>query len=237
MYNSRPVLARWLPENVSTVGGEIDRVIAVIGYVVGAWLVGAELALFWFILRYRRRPGSRARYVTGETLRAACWVLVPAALVLFCDLVVDYVGAHVWETVKQTAPPAELVVRARGEQFAWRFTQPGRDGRLDTDDDIETLNHLYVPANRVVHVELASRDVIHSLWLPHLRLKQDAVPGRRFTVWFEVTKPGDYPVACAELCGFGHTKMVGVLHAMTEDAYGEWVDLQQIEERDEFWEE
>ena len=67
-----------------------------------------------------------------------------------------------------------------------------------------------------------SRDVIHSFFLPNLRLKQDAVPGREILVWFEATKPGKYELPCAELCGFGHSGMVGWLYVDTPEDYEKW---------------
>lgn len=85
-------------------------------------------------------------------------------------------------------------------------------------------NELHVPVNKVVHIILKSRDVIHSFFMPHLRLKQDAVPGREIIAWFEATKPGRYEAACAELCGFGHYTMRGVVYVDTPQQYQEWVE-------------
>jgi len=73
-----------------------------------------------------------------------------------------------------------------------------------------------------VHINLTSKDVIHSFFLPNLRLKQDAVPGREILVWFEATKPGKYELPCAELCGFGHSGMVGWLYVDTPEDYEKW---------------
>ncbi len=65
-------------------------------------------------------------------------------------------------------------------------------------------------SGKVVHLSLNSEDVIHSLWVPNLRLKQDVVPGRAIPAWFEATKAGTYEIACSELCGFGHYSMHGI---------------------------
>ena len=68
-----------------------------------------------------------------------------------------------------------------------------------------------MPVNKVVRIDLTSKDVIHSFFVPNMRLKQDAVPGRIIHVWFEATETGQYEIPCAELCGFGHSGMLGNL--------------------------
>ena len=104
------------------------------------------------------------------------------------------------------------------------MTYPGPDGQLGTDDDLTLENQLHVPVNKVVHVKLTSEDVIHSFFLPNMRVKQDALPGRTIDVWFDATKVGKYEIPCAELCGFGHSGMLGYLNVHTDDAYAKWVE-------------
>jgi cytochrome c oxidase subunit 2 len=94
---------------------------------------------------------------------------------------------------------------------------------LDTSDDIQTLNQLTIPVARKIQFELLAEDVLHSLWIPNLRLKQDAVPGRTIRGWFEATKEGTYPIACAELCGSGHGTMKGELHVLGPPDYEKWL--------------
>ena len=93
--------------------------------------------------------------------------------------------------------------RVSGKQFNWDMTYPGPDNELGTDDDLKLENELHVPVNAVVHIRLTSEDVIHSFFVPQLRLKQDSLPNRFINVWFEATKAGRYEIPCAELCGFG----------------------------------
>jgi cytochrome c oxidase subunit 2 len=85
-------------------------------------------------------------------------------------------------------------------------------------------NDIHVPVNKVIRVQLSSKDVIHSFFVPSFRLKQDAVPGRTILVWFEATKPGKYELPCAELCGFGHSGMKGWVYVHTPDEYKKWAD-------------
>jgi len=100
---------------------------------------------------------------------------------------------------------------------------PGPDGQFNTEDDLQLENDLHIPVGKVVRVILKSKDVIHSFFLPHLRLKQDCVPGREIVAWFEATKPGRYEIPCAELCGFGHSGMKGFLTVHSAEDYEAWV--------------
>ena len=70
---------------------------------------------------------------------------------------------------------------------------------------------------------LTSEDVIHSFFVPVLRLKQDMLPGRKIEAWFEATETGKYEIACAELCGYGHYTMRGLLYVHSEEAYAKWL--------------
>jgi len=216
-------MLRWLPENVSTYGGDIDSILSLIYYVVGVWFVLTSAAILYFLIRYRRRQGRRAIYIEGNRLREAAWILVPGLIVLALDLWIDFHGGEVWARVKGYVPPSDLRVQVTGKQFNWEILYPGPDGQFGTADDLQMDNELHVPVNRVVRVVLKSKDVIHSFFLPNLRLKQDAVPGRTIEAWFEATKPGKYELPCAELCGFGHSGMKGLLIVHPADEYEKWV--------------
>jgi len=213
----------WFPENVSTYGGDVDGIFWFIFYITTVWFFLTEGLILYFIFRYRRKPGQKAAYVRGDTLGQLAWVFVPVVIVAVLDFFIDLHGAEVWAKIKGQLPPADLVVRATGKQFNWEFTYPGPDGKFGTADDLQLDNELHVPVGKVVRVVLTSKDVIHSFFLPNLRLKQDVVPGREITAWFEVTKPGHYEIPCAELCGFGHSGMNGVLSAHTPEDYERWL--------------
>jgi cytochrome c oxidase subunit 2 len=220
-------MSLWLPEAASSYAGEIDGLLVLITVIVGVWFLAAEGVLIYFALRYRRVEGRKAAYVPARTLRTMSFVLVPCAVVLGFDLVIDAAGAPVWDHVKQELPPADERVRIVGEQWAWRFTYPGADGLLDTEDDVEVINELHVPIDAVVVFELGAKDVLHALWVPELRLKQDAVPGRTIRGWFKATREGSYEFICAEICGIGHTMMKAMLHVESPDAYRRWMQSKQ----------
>ncbi|HEY7365154.1 MAG TPA: cytochrome c oxidase subunit II [Methylomirabilota bacterium] len=217
---------RWLPENVSTYGADVDALIALIWYTTVVWFVLTFGAIGLFLVLYRRRSGRPAAYVQGERLRQALWVLVPVAIVLVIDLWLDFRGAPVWAKVKLERPPAALSIQVTGKQFNWEVLYPGPDGKFGTPDDKLFLDELHVPVNRPVRVVLKSRDVIHSFFLPNFRLKQDMVPGREIEGWFQATRPGQFELPCAELCGFGHSGMKGYLYVHPEAEYDRWVKEQ-----------
>jgi cytochrome c oxidase subunit 2 len=216
-------MMNWLPENVSTYGADVDGVIQLIFWIVGIWFLIALGVLLFFAFRFRYRPGQRAAYLPGRGARQLAFVLVPAVLVLGFDLMIDAASTRAWERIKIELPPPGQVVRVSGKQYIWTFTHPGMDGVLDTSDDIVTENHLHVPLATVVHFQLESEDVIHSFFVPNMRLKQDAVPGRTITGWFEATRDGIYQIVCAELCGLGHTNMRGWLHVHKEESFRDWL--------------
>ena len=216
-------MLRWLPENVSTYGGDIDSIIGFIYYVTLAWFVVTIGALALFLILYRRREGRRAAYITGEKLSEAAWILIPALIVLLLDLWIDFRGADAWAKVKLRVPPADLRVQVTAKQFNWEIVYPGPDGQFGTPDDLQIDNELHVPVNKVVRIALRSKDVIHSFFLPNLRLKQDIIPGREIHAWFQATKPGVYEMPCSELCGFGHSGMLGHLTVHSAEEYQQWV--------------
>jgi cytochrome c oxidase subunit 2 len=216
-------LGGWLPQAASSFAPELDRLLLIITGIVGAWLAAAELCLVTLVVRYRRRPGRRAAYQPATHLRALSVVLVPCAAILVFDLVIDALSAPVWEEIKLARPAPEELVRIQGEQWAWRFTHAGPDGALDTADDVETVGELHLPRDRVVVFELRAKDVLHALWIPELRLKQDAVPGRTIRGWFRPTREGRFEVVCAEICGFAHTLMKGSLTVESQDSFRAWL--------------
>jgi len=219
-------MSNWFPENVSTFGGEIDSLFYLIFYITGVWFVLTEGLILFFLVRYRKRPGQKARYVPGNTLQQSLWILIPGLIVLLLDLWIDFRGAEVWAKIKGHMPVGDLRIQITAKQFNWEILYSGPDGKLGTADDLQMENELHVPVGKVVRVVLKSRDVIHSFFLPHLRLKQDALPGREIEAWFEATKPGKYEMPCAELCGFGHSGMNGWLFVHAPEDYEKWVKEQ-----------
>jgi cytochrome c oxidase subunit 2 len=215
-------MLKWLPENVSTYGGEIDSLFYLIYYITGVAFLLVAGAMIAFLIMYRRREGRRATYLHGHTTIELTWTILTAVIFV----VLAFLSKPLWGKIKQEVPPSNFQVRVTAKQFNWEVQYPGPDGQFDTADDLTIDNELHVPVNRVVHVLLSSKDVIHSFFLPQLRLKQDAVPGRVIQAWFQATKAGRYEIPCAELCGFGHSGMLGHLTVHPAEDYEQWVKEQ-----------
>lgn len=214
-----------LPESFSTFGPEIDRMYYVILVITGVVFVLTELTLVYFLWKYRHREGHTADPVHGNVKAEVVWTTVPFLIVLG----IAFASRGSWDRIKDPAsiPADAMEVRVEARQFEWNATYPGADGQFETADDFTVLNRLHVPVDRPVSILLESEDVIHSLYLPEMRVKQDAVPGMAIPLWFEAVQTGEYTIGCAELCGIGHTRMRGVLTVSSIADYQSWLAEQQ----------
>ena len=209
----------WLPENLSIYGKSIDGLFYLILWITGIIFALVEGTLLVFLFRYRARAGKTATYTHGNNLVEVIWTVIPAIILVF----LGFQSQKVWSYVRGNPPPADLEVQVTGEQFAWNIRYPGTDGRFDTEDDITTINQMHLPVNQTVLVHLKSKDVIHSFFLPHFRIKQDAVPGITGHLWLEATQPANVEIVCAELCGLGHYRMRGFLTIESAQAFQDWL--------------
>jgi cytochrome c oxidase subunit 2 len=211
--------------SASTFAGDIDRVFTIIFVAVGFWFLLAEGVFFWLLYKFKKRPGVKGQYITGELKSEKRWITVPHNIILLFDIVIVVAAVRVWYDVKQNLPdsPDKRVVRVIGQQWAWTFVDPGADGKLDTPDDIAKVNELHVVVDQLHHFQLESKDVIHSFSVPVFRLKQDVIPGRVITGWFTPTKTGTYGIQCTEICGVGHALMPAKIVIETKDQHAAWV--------------
>jgi cytochrome c oxidase subunit 2 len=193
--------------SISTYSHDIDFVWSLIFWIVGFWFLLTEFVFLYLIVRFRAKDGVRGQYITGELKSEKRWITWPHMAVLVFDVVIVVAAVRVWYEVKQDMPPAQETVRIVAQQWAWSFVHPGPDRALDTADDIRTVDELHVKADTLYHFKLEARDVLHSFSVPVFRLKQDAIPGRVITGWFEATKTGTHDIQCAEICGIGHGVM------------------------------
>ncbi|MGH7318862.1 MAG: cytochrome c oxidase subunit II [Candidatus Rokuibacteriota bacterium] len=209
----------YLPENIATYGQDVDWLFYLIYYITGVTFVIVAVAMIAFLILYRHREGRRATYTHGNTALEIVWTVVPA----FILVILTFLSVPTWGRIKGQPPPSDVHIRITGKQFNWEVTYPGPDGKFDTADDQTFDNEVHVPTGKPVVLHLRAKDVIHSLFIPQARFKQDAVPGREIEQWVQVTKPGKYEIPCAELCGFGHSGMKGFLFVHTPEAYQQWL--------------
>jgi cytochrome c oxidase subunit 2 len=220
-------VAQFIPQ-ASTYASSIDNVIFLVAVLVGFWFFVAEGMFFWLIWRFRAKEGVKSEYIEGHEKHLKRWITWPHGLVLVCDLIIIVAAVQVWYNVKQRLPEADSTVRVIGQQWAWTFQHPGADNELDTADDIFTVDELHVEVNQTYHFLLESRDVLHSFSVPVFRIKQDAIPGRTITGWFEPTIVGEFDMQCAEICGIGHGVMASRIFIEDQQAHADWIQSASV---------
>lgn len=232
-----------LPVNASAHGAAIDGLIYNIHGIMLILFAGWFVFLVYVLLKFRARTGHQAQHHTKH-FKFPTYLEVAVALTEVLLLVgFSYPIIH---QVKNEFPPLEqsVQIRVTAEQFAWNIHYPGIDGKfgktkpelmgadnpvgLDRSDpngkdDIVTINQLHIPVNKSVVVNLTSKDVIHSFYLPVMRVKQDAIPGDTVPVWMEASKTGDFEIACAQLCGLGHYRMKGYFTIHSQEDFEKWL--------------
>lgn len=211
MWESFPLI----PEQASSFAAEVD----LLYYSLVAFSLFFVVAIFslilYFAVRYRRREGpsdhghepepASRRLVVWEVL----WTAIP--FVIACGLLVWAVNLYV---VQKRPPENALSINVVAKQWMWKIQHP--TGQRE-------INELHVPTGRPVKLTLASEDVIHSFFVPAFRVKQDVVPGRLTTLWFEPTRVGEYHLFCAEYCGTDHSGMGGRVVVLDPADYQKWL--------------
>lgn len=215
-----------LIQPASSFAGDIDGLFLTITVIVGFWFFATEAMFFYLLWKFRYKEGVRSQYITGKEKHLKKWVNIPHMLIIACDVVLIIGAIQVWYKVKQNLPEPDKEVNVISQQWAWTFEHPGADGELGTDDDIATGSELHVVVNEVYHWHLSSTDVLHSFSIPTFRFKQDAVPGRVITGWFEATEVGTFDIQCAEMCGIGHGIMGAVVVVETPEEHQKWIESQ-----------
>jgi cytochrome c oxidase subunit 2 len=216
------ILNSLLP-SASTYAGDIDQLFDLIMLLVGVPFLIASGLFFYFIIRFKKKEGQPGMYITGEEHEYKKWIHRAHMPILVFDVIIVAFAINVWYNIKQDLPEPDSSVRVIAQQWAWTFQHPGPDNVLDTPDDIKTVNELHVAKDTVYHYKLESLDVLHNFSVPVFRLKQDAIPGRVITGWFEPTLEGEFDIQCAEICGIGHGLMPARIVIESREQHAAWV--------------
>lgn len=236
-------LKTWLPPLASDHGAGIDRMLRYLLFSVGALFVIGNAVLGYFVWRFCRQGRVTMRMASTKSERR--WSVISVAVMLVvAEGGVFVLGLPVWGKYYGEPPADVLTVEINAEQFAWNVRYAGADGKfgktafnlisldnpLGVDrsdasgrDDLILLNDIHLPVNRPARLRLLAKDVIHSLYVPDFRLRQDAVPGMTIDVWFVPTKTGTYELACSQLCGFGHYTMRGLVTIVSDADFQAWL--------------
>ena len=127
-----------------------------------------------------------------------------------------------------------LRIEVNALQWAGSIRYPGPDNKFNTPDDVVTLNDMRVPVGKPISLQLGAVDVIHSFFLPNLRIKNDAMPGMINKLWFQATAAGEFAIACAQHCGVYHFKMKGKLTILEQDDFDAWLHEASINSQNDY---
>ena len=172
--------------------------------------------MLYLAIKYRARPGGRAKYITGNVPIEVVWTAVPTILLL---LIFAW-GFVVYNSMTRPASDA-MEIRVVAKQWLWQFQYPDT-GKI-------TINNVYIPVNKPVKFIMSSEDVLHSFFVPNMRTKQDVVPGMYSSVWFEPTVAGRHQILCTQYCGTSHSQMLANLWVLTPEQWEDWKHGKKME--------
>jgi len=188
------------------VSGTDDAFVVIIGISV-IFLVGITAAMLWFTYRYSNKRNPVATQIHGSNTLEIIWTVIPTILVLG----MFYYGWAGYQPMIK-APDDAMNIKATARMWSWLF---------EYENGIKT-DTLYIPKDKAVTLDMVSPDVIHSLYIPAFRVKEDIVPGKENKMWFIGTKEGSYELFCTEYCGLSHSYMFTEVKVMPVDEFNAW---------------
>ena len=198
------------PEQASAMAARVD---ALFFFLIAVTVLFVALIFFLivvFAVKYRRRSeDERPRPIEGNFWLEILWSAIPLGL----TMVMFVWGAIIYFDI-YNPPNDALEIGVVGRQWMWKAQHA--EGQSE-------INELHVPVGQAVKLIMTSEDVIHDVFLPAFRVKQDVLPGRYTTLWFQPTKAGVYPLYCAEYCGTQHSGMVGRVVVLEPAEFEKWL--------------
>jgi cytochrome c oxidase subunit II len=242
----------FLPEAASEHGRRTDTLFWVSMSIVTGSALLTNIFLFYFAFKYQYKNGKRATYYPENHKLELYWTVTPAVVMAL----MVFTGWQAWRDIMSEAPAGAQEVELIGKQFNWFARYPGVDNNklgnynyklIDNNnetgidfsdenafDDFVSTTELHIPVGKPVLIRIRARDVLHSVFIPHMRVKMDAVPGMPTRFWFKPEKTTEqmrnetgnqsfrYEIACTEVCGRGHFSMRLNLVVEEEDAWKKW---------------
>jgi len=172
-------------------------------------LIGITIAIIYFLIKYNKKKNPEPADIKGNFIAEMLWTVIPTIIVMG----MFYVGWSSYVALRNV-PAGAIEIDVEARMWSWKFTYPG--GVTDSE--------LYVPLNKPVKLNITSKDVIHSFYVPAFRIKVDAVPGITTYATFNPTKKGDFDILCAEYCGVRHAYMLSKVHVVDEDEYAAFLE-------------
>ena len=242
----------WLPPNGALHGVALDHLLGRYLSIMFWLFLAAQVLILAAMFRRRSNPGAARRGQSTRVFLAAELLPLLAISGLFAWMI--FTSHHLWAARREVAAEAQaLPVEVTGVQFQWYFRYPGADGifgRVDPQkfskpeegnglgidpndpagrDDVVSTS-LMLPVNRDIELDLRGQDVIHSLFIPAMRIKQDTVPGMTIETRLHPTQLGNFEIACAELCGTGHYRMRALARVVTEQQFAAWLKAREAQQ-------
>ncbi|MGE5648181.1 MAG: cytochrome c oxidase subunit II [Acidobacteriota bacterium] len=200
-----------VPVQGTAYAGQVDSLYLFLIWVTIFFFLLVAGLIAVFVLKYRRRAaGGLTPDISHNTALEVVWTVIPLALVI----VIFFWGFRSYMEA-QVAPADALEIQVSAKKWVWVFEYP---------DGTRSLNEMHVPLGKPVKLVMNSEDVIHSFYVPTFRIKQDVVPNRYTTLWFDATEPGMHRLLCAEYCGRGHSDMGGKIFVDDEAKYRDWLE-------------
>ncbi|TLX77477.1 cytochrome c oxidase subunit II [Labilibacter sediminis] len=205
-----------IEETTKNASNFVDQVDGAFVFIFGIslfFLFAITIVMVYYIIRYRKSRNPEATHIEGNNTLEVVWTVIPTILVLL----MFYYGWSGWKMQKDVpddAMPIKSIARM------WSFSFQYENG-LVTDT-------LFVPIDKAISLDLIAQDVLHSMYIPAFRVKQDMVPGKDANIWFESGKIGEYEIFCAEYCGLRHSYMKSVVKVLPQDEFEAWYKLNSV---------
>jgi cytochrome c oxidase subunit 2 len=172
------------------------------------FLIGISAVMIWFLIRYNRKRHPKAEQMKDNMKLELIWTIIPFILVML----MFYYGYVAFEPMR-FAPKDAIEVKVTGRMWNWSFEYA--NGKIS--------NELVLPVKKAVKLNLYSPDVIHGLYIPAFRIKQDVVPGKNNFMWFIPNYNGTYEILCSAYCGLRHSFMEAKIRVVSEEDYQKWL--------------
>jgi cytochrome c oxidase subunit II len=185
-------------------------------YIVGVsviLLVVVTACMIYFLIRYNRKRHPQPETIPEKLWLEVVWTVIPIVLALS----MFYSG---WINFKYIRTPADngMTIKVFARKWTWLFVY----------DNNKQSDQLRVPVNEPVTLKMTSMDVIHSLYIPAFRIKEDVVPGLKTHLSFRATELGTYDLFCTEYCGLGHSHMLSKVVVMPADEFKSWLNATDV---------
>ena len=201
----------WMPPQNSSVAADMDTLFYFIYWWSVFFFIGVVGLTIYFYIKYRRKGEVTFTPDTSHNKKLeVLYVVFPTILVFI---------VFIWgfrDFMKIYVPPKDAIeIKVTGQQWLWSF---------DYQQGTTTINELVVPVNKKIKLLMSSKDVIHSFWVPSLRVKFDVLPNRYSRLWFEALRTGEFPIKCTEYCGKDHSLMLATMKIVSSEEYEKWLE-------------